>query len=275
MMMISGSAVEKMIKRAVPGVIDAGALCELDVQAILLACRLASHGPTMKIDHTCTNKIEDPKGKAEPTECGYVNSIEIDLNEHIQRFGPYQDEEFEKFNLTLPKAGQTVRLRPIPYSNTIEVILRTIRSNIGTSKFNDVEENAKLSDEFITAYQEKFNETLDANIDLIKSSIYYVETKSGKRIFDPENIKQWLEILHTDDVAEINKRIVSINDEILERSKLEYQCQKCGSLNTLIVELDPQKLFTTAEDSETETNSSAKPKVTKRSTKTRGKVSQK
>jgi hypothetical protein len=260
MMMITGRAISKLIKRVAPLVTDPSKLSELDIQAMLIACRIVSYGQTLKLEHEC------PK-------CNHANTMEIDLKEHIGRFSPFTQDELNQFIIVLPKVGQTVNLRPLPYEDSVNMTIEAIKSSTGAEQFKELTDTEALSYEYIELYRTQFEKTLDTNIEALVATIYYVTTKAGSKVMDTDLIREWILALPIDDVKCMTKRIKDINNDIQERSQLEYQCQECGELSKLFVELDPQKLFMQAEDSETEKNSSAKSTPTKKTAKKQSKTS--
>lgn len=261
LMMISGKAVTKMINRVCPAITDPGKLCELDIQAILIACRIASYGPIMTISTDCS--------------CGETNQLQIDLNEHILRFDPYSEEEWEKFIVRIEETGQVVHLRPMLYDDIINMTMGMISSSNKIAAFDDVGDDEALSKEFIEMYASVWNETINNNIHALVDSILTVYTSKGQPVTDRETILEWIGTLSPSNTKLITDSITDINAEIRKRSELEYQCQKCGKVSNIFLELDPQKLFTPAEETEPEKVSSAKSKTTGKGTKTRSRISRK
>lgn len=259
LLLISGHAIGRMIRKVCPGVIDPGSMSDLDIQTILIACRIASYGPKLELKHTCK-------------ECQNETTFQIDLNEHIQQYTAFTPEQFDSFRLVLPKAGQKVMLRPVRYEDSVAMSIDLIKSS---SQLDDLTKSTDdaLSEEFILKYRDQMEAAIQTNLRAVLSSILFVETKKGDRVSDPEFITEWLKILPPEDFKAITKKITEIGDELREKSKLEYECQNCGTANTIYVELDPQKLFTQAEESNPETSSSAKSTSTEKTTKRPSKAS--
>src|ERR1700733_14696241 len=108
-------------------------LCEIDVEAILVAARLASYGPSLRLTHRCTlfrDKIlDDGESASDPPEmvpCNHENIMDVDLHDFILRYGPIEQEE--RFEVVLPRVGQIVYLKPVPYRTTIQ-IMRNVMGN--------------------------------------------------------------------------------------------------------------------------------------------------
>ena len=259
MMMVSGRAITRLIKHVVPMVDNPQQLCELDIQAILIACRMASYGNDMDLEHTCPH-------------CEYQNSMKINLNEHILGFNPFTPDQLNQFIMET-SVGQKINLKPISYEDMINLTMSSIKTNMNAEEFEKVEEKDLLTTEYIEKYKEQFVNAIKSNVEALASTIYYVTTKSGKVVKERGLIETWLTTLPTTDVKEIIERVKQINEDIQDRSKLEYECQQCHKTSTLFVELDPQKLFMQAEDSEVKKSSSAKSKTTRKTTKKSSKAS--
>ena len=91
-LLASGKGLPRIINQVCPSIQHPESLSEVDLEAILLGARIASYGPKMKIEHTCTNpatqKGED--GKSEEPVCREKNPVEIDLTDHIQNYQPME-----------------------------------------------------------------------------------------------------------------------------------------------------------------------------------------
>ena len=106
-----------MMKGVCPSILKAQELCELDLEAILLASRLVSYGPKIELTHACQNIVPRKKGEElkegeEPAEgedslntrCLNSNKIDVDVNEHILRYGIIGDDIVdEKFTHELKR----------------------------------------------------------------------------------------------------------------------------------------------------------------------------
>jgi len=259
MLLISGRAITRLINHIAVQVDNPQELCEVDVQAMLIACRMASYGNELVLEHVCPH-------------CENTNTIQIDLSEHIQRFSPYTTEELNEFNIET-SIGQIVSLKPISYEDAVNLTISSIKTNIDAEEFENISDKEMLSTKYIEAYKKQFEKVLSTNVDAMTSTIYYVTTKSGKKVTDRSKIQEWIATLPPVDINLITERVKKINEDIQERSKLELTCQSCKKNDIIYVELDPQKLFTQAGDSKPKQNFSAKQKTTEKTTKKSSKTS--
>ena len=250
MMLLSGRGVSRMIKRVAPMVTEPEKLSDIDVQAILIACRIVSHGPDIEVDQSCPS-------------CEKESKLKIDLEDFMMKFTPFTDEESDQFTIVLPEVGQTVRLKPISYKDATEIVMMSVSSEMGMKKYADIKDDEIFDTAFIQDYKAQFEKMVDNNVTALASSIYYVQTRSEKKIFNREHIKEWLVALPTDEVKVINRRLKVIGKFIQERTKMKFTCPSCKKSNDVHVNLDPQMLFTQAAEQEVEKKSAAESKITK------------
>jgi uncharacterized protein YnzC (UPF0291/DUF896 family) len=199
-------------------------------------------------------------------KCKHKNTLKVDLNNHIMKFGSYSPSQFDTFQLDLPIVQQTVMLRPMLYQDSVDMTMNLIKASSTMERLTggkEVSTEEVLTMEYIDAYREQFEKSLTTNMGAIVASIFWVEVRRTKvKVTDQDMIQEWLERLPSDDVALIAERIKELNADIRERSLTEYQCHNCKELNHFYLELDPQKLFTIAGRSDQPKESSAASKPT-------------
>ena len=142
-LILSGESIPRMLRTVCPAIHRPDALCEIDLEAILLASRLVSYGPTLELNYACIGPTPEAKKKKEATTlaevsvetdaeelehtCGHKNIITVDVNEHIMRYAPMEDDAVTGYILRLERVNQTVHLRPLPYKNVIGLIKDNIQ----------------------------------------------------------------------------------------------------------------------------------------------------
>lgn len=241
-MIVSGKAIEHLIRHICGDqILMAEEMCEVDIETILLASRLASYGPSLKIKHSCAHAIE-PTEESEDPICGHTNTVVIDLHEHILRYGPIENEE--RFAVLLPRVGQTVYLKPTPYKTTVEV-MRNVMAH--RKRLDDI--NQRNQEDFVidpdqfAKYEEVVNLSVDLQIQTILDCIYGVKTRSGNMVEDPHLIGAWIFELPKSDHDVIAKRITEITDDLRKLSLIRYVCGKCKSENEFNLQMNAEILF--------------------------------
>jgi hypothetical protein len=238
-LLVSGKAIAHLIHHLCGDQIEMPEeMCEIDIETILLAARLASYGSLLKVKHICTHKTEE--GDAQ-TSCEHENTVQIDLHEHILRYGPIEHEE--RFEIVLPRVGQTVYLKPVPYRTTMELMrnVMTTRKRAGEIDLNDIE-NVLRPDTF-AKYEEILNLGSDLRIKSILDCIWAVKTRSGHLIEDPAQIGPWIFELPNSDHDVINSRIAEVTADFRKISLIRYLCGKCGAENEFNLQMNAEILF--------------------------------
>lgn len=266
-LLASGKAIPKMIRHICPDVLEPENLTEIDVEAILIAARLASFGPTMKFKHTCQNP--QPVGE---TLCKHENELVIDLQEFILRYAPF--ERLPEFQLTLPRLNQSVQLKPIRYGSAVRIMLKTMEATRRADALQDQPLEGALQDEaFVKDYVGMVEHALTTDIESIRDSILYVASRDDKRVHNPEFIDQWLRSIPADQIALIRVKAQELSRVLREIGQTKYACGACGYENLVQVQLDPQKLFMPAEESSQPRTHSAELPSTGRKGKSHSKIS--
>lgn len=240
-MLVTGKAIEHLISHLCGDqIIKPEALCEIDVETILIAARIASYGPNLKMKHICGQKFKDAE-TGEESICNQENTIAVDLNEHILRYEPLTNEE--QFEMVLPRVGQTVYLKPVTYQTTAE-LTRAVMQNRRRAETIDMGDiNMAMRPEDFATYEEIFNLSYDIQIKAILDCIWAVKTRSGVLVEDPTQIGAWIFELPKTDSDEISKRISEITDGFRKLSLMRYQCARCKQDNEFHLQMNPEILF--------------------------------
>lgn len=262
-MMLSGKATEKLVRQVCPDIQNPMKLCDIDMEAILLAARLVSYGSDMKVPHKCQNpELKTPEELAPiPKDeqvgdmlfkCREESIVPVDLSAMIQKYAPFTDEVYETFKLVLPN-GQVVMLKPITYGDALRVMRDLMRENATTFKADEL-----FTENMITEYVTRFERNEGIMLNTIMDQINFVQSRSGHRTSDMAIIQPWLETLPDNVLLKVQEKIKEMNDGFARLSVIQYTCPVCSYENEFRVDFDPQKLFTVAEPSSPEKGSSAK-----------------
>lgn len=262
-LLVSGHGVYDMVRHICPDVLRPDQLCEVDVEAILVAARLASYGPTLKLKHICQNTEQVEKEAATDTKpavmglCAHDNSIELNLQEFIFRYAPFEADA--KYEITLPRVGQTVFLQPVPYRTSVTLMKYMMSKNrqlneIAAEKVEEFVERPESFDRYAEILDVSSRTSIEAIVDCIVS----VRTRSGKDVFDRALISDWITALPVEDTRLISQRVNDLTTQLRDLSKVEYECESCAFKNAFYVQMNPEILFLAdAEDSKTPEKSSA------------------
>lgn len=258
-LLASGKAIPKMIQHLCPDILVPENLAEIDVEAILIAARLARFGPTMKFKHQCQNPLPDGEKL-----CQHENELVINLQEFILRYAPF--DRLPEFQVTLPRLNQVVQLKPIRYGGAVRIMLKTMEATRRADSLGDTPLEGALQDEaFVQDYLGMVEQALTTDLESIRDSILYVQSRTGLKARAPEFIDQWLRSIPSDQIVLIREKAQELAKTLREIGQTRYACRACGHENLVQVQLDPQRLFMPAEESsQPRTHSAALPSTGKR-----------
>jgi hypothetical protein len=264
-LLLSGEAIPRMMKGVCPSVLKAQELCELDLEAILLASRLVSYGPKLELTHTCHNIVpreveegEKPKEgeevdgtDSENTRCGNPNTINLDINEHILRYAIIEDDVVDdKFTYALKRVGQVVHLRPPAYKRIIEQMKEGVKRNKQIETFGDLQvDELVVNDDAIKNYTRVIDMASETALENMEASIHGISTTGGQIVNDSEMIREWLLALPTDEAEGLSDKINELAKWFTTFSDITYTCPKCNDEQVFRLELDANRLFGQAGDS--------------------------
>ena len=238
-LLAAGKGVSALVLQICPSILKPELLAEVDIEAILIASRIVSHGPSMVIKHVCTNPKKNEEGDA--PFCEQEDEIKLDLQEFIMRYEPFEIDD--RFVVDIPELNQKVHLRPIEYSEAMGLVKDTIFNMKNYEKFEKMKVDDFLdSDVDIEDYLSLVNKASFTNVRSIVDGIYCVEYNGGKS-YSKENITEWIVSIHRDYVKRISKKEAVLALEMRKNTEITYKCSKCGHDNHTYLELDPQKIF--------------------------------
>ena len=239
--LVSGRATPKIIKTVAPEILMPEHLCSIDINAILIASRIVSHGPKMKIKVTCGNPTKDKAGKP---VCVNEDDLEVDLSDLIMRYGPISDDQLQSYIVELPKTKQKVCIQPPTYSTSLESLKTAVNAEKSYLEIKDKKATDLLQDtETANQYEALIELTARTSLTALVDQIFYVETRSGEKYVDKELIVEWLERIPPKDVKKIQERMGELGKALVEMNQVTYKCSNCQHVNPVLISLDPQQLF--------------------------------
>lgn len=203
--LLNGQATVEVIQSCIPNIKDAWGISTLDLDAILIALRIATYGETMDID------ITTPVIKEEKTFAINMQQMLTDISMH-------------NFNDTLSLDSMTIKIRPLTYK---EFTNNSIRSFEEQRVFNALNDDNLSELDKIDVFNRAFKSLTEMTISNVEQSIVSI-TIEGETVNNPVYIKEF--IANSDKTT-----FKAITDHIdHERSKF--------ALKPLTVQSDPEEV---------------------------------
>lgn len=217
--LINGEATTKSITSCMPSILDPWKIVSIDIDAILIAIRMATYGQSMPVSQKC------PK-------CKHENAYDVDLQRMLDFFQTceYQDTVyFEDF---------IVKLKPLTYRKWTSVqktqmaLRRTMY--LQAEKIEDEEEKKKLYQAIIDQINES---TVNAIIDQVLSIEVDEQVETDRN--------EIIEFLTSNDLGLFHKIKGTIEKNAInfQLPSVDVECENCKAQNKIRVSLDSSDFF--------------------------------
>lgn len=217
--LFSGDATVKLIESCCPYVKNARKIPSLDVDAILVAIRIATYGQTMTVNSTCKN-------------CATENDFEIDLSNVLEH---YSEKTYEN---RVALDDLTITIRPLNYDEMSKFNVENFKLQKMLAQLNQ----EGLSEEEKQTHLDNIYRTLaETQVAVFLTSIESVQTPDAA-VSEKEFIKEWL-INSNKSTYQKVKDHLELNKEAWALPKHNVKCTECGHEDKIEVALDQSSFF--------------------------------
>ena len=223
--LLNGSSMASLIHSCVPQIKDAWKAPTIDMDALIIAIRIASYGQNMDIDTVCPNQ-----------ECKHENRHSLDLTMILDGL------KSPNYNRTVDINGLKIKLKPVTYFENNKVKMLAFEQDRAMSVIN----NDSLSDEEkLTAFQKHMNTMIDINTSLIATAIEYIEVDTGIQVNELQYIEEFLNNCDTKIIKEVRIRFEEYA-KFMELPKPRMSCEECGTEYPVSLNFDYANFFVNA-----------------------------
>lgn len=217
--LINGIATAKNISSCIPAILDPWKIKTLDLDAILIAIRMASYGETMNIDTVCQ-------------KCNSENTYEINLQNYLDYFTT------KTFVDKLKYKNFVITFEPLNYKqwSDIQKEQTSYRRALNLQVAKIKEEKDK--EEFIQTVIDKINYLVAKSI---LDQVVSIEV-DGEIETDPQEIKDFLEDQDVELYHNI-KELIEANTKEWSLPEENIECTSCNNKSTIKVSLDTSDFF--------------------------------
>ena len=169
--LMNGTATADVIKSCVPQIKQPWYMPSLDVDALIMAIRIATYGENM----TITVKVPN---------AGNEKDFTIDLNSVM---APLMSATYAD---TIKLNDMTITLRPLMYSEFTKDALRSFEEQ---RVYNLVNDDTVPNEEKMERFREAFNRLTDLTVETVAKSIAKIELMDGQVVNDPKHILEFMQ----------------------------------------------------------------------------------
>ena len=221
--LLNGEAITSVIKSCVPGIQYPEQIPITDIDALLIAIKIASDGEEHEISARC------PKCKTETK--GVIN---------LRNILPTAQLLESEYPVKLD-TGVTVYIKPYEYSMQTEAALAAFDE---TKTLQNLATEKEMNKESMSVYNKSFRRMADMSVSLLARSIIKVVTPEGEEVSDPNEIFAFVQNVDSKAVKLIDEVLAKINSlNIDKRVELECSVDTCKNVWTTEIEFNPADFF--------------------------------
>ena len=168
--LLNGEATVRVIQSCIPAITNAWEMPALDIDACLVAIRMATYGTKMQV------KVFVPKTKIE-------KDMELDLQAALDRLLSHTYEEQFLYE------NMEVTTRPLTYKEFTEAAIKTFEEQRLATVVQDKD---MPEEEKIKRFQASFSKLTDINIQMVSASVASIRV-DGQTVTDKTQIQEFLE----------------------------------------------------------------------------------
>ena len=168
--LLNGAATVDVIQSCIPNIKNAWMMPSIDLDAVLIAIRIATYGETMEISAKVPN-------------VGTERTFGADLNDILAEFA------MGEFDTTFESNGLKIQIRPLTYQEFTKSSIKTFEEQRIFSLLN----NEEISEEDkLAKFNQSFKKLTELTLDTITQGIICIEVED-QRVDNPTHIHEFVE----------------------------------------------------------------------------------
>ena len=217
--LLNGQSTVEVIKSCFPAILNPWQMPSLDVDAALIAIRIATYGESMEVGTTCPH-------------CTAENSYDIDLTKWLDRLNQFEYES------QIDVDPLVIHVRPFTYLEMTKNSIKTLEHQKIFAIIND--ENIS-EEEKIERFGKTFVKLTELTVDLVATCVSKIDTPDGSSS-DPEQIKEFIHNAPKEIFDCIAKHVTYLKEKI-ELPPQDVKCNACTKEFVMPVSMDQSNFF--------------------------------
>lgn len=220
--LINGTAIVEIIQSCCPLINDAWAMPSVDVDALLIAIRIASYGESMTVSSKC------PK-------CGEEHDYDIDLQRALASI------QMPDYDNPVIIDDLLVYFKPLNYKQVSQTGQRTYEEERMILSLSD---DTLTDDEKKKVYDDHLKRMIDLNLDSLVAYTDSILTDDGESVTDPKFIKEFYANTKAANLKALEKRAATDSKNV-SIQPMDANCKACDHQFKLEVTFDYASFFAT------------------------------
>lgn len=217
--LLNGQSTVEVLKSCIPAIQDPWKMPSIDVDAALVAIRIATYGEKMEVSTNCPS-------------CSAENDYEINLNSWLEKLNAFQ------FEAKVSVDPLTVYVRPYTYLEMTQTSLKSLEQQRIFGVIND----ETLSDEEkLDKFGKSFSKLTELTVDVIAQCVVQIETPDGIET-DITEIKNFIHNAPKEIFNAISNHVQALKSKI-DIPAQEVKCTNCETEFLMPVTMDQSNFF--------------------------------
>lgn len=218
--LMNGQGVVSVIQSCVPAITNAWAMPTIDVDAVLIAIRIATYGETLEMDSKC------PK-------CDHESRHGLDLNSILLRV------KAPNYIETLQVDGLTFKFKPLNY-------IQSTKNNVAAFEEQQIMQlitNENIDPETRKAqFDVHIQKIISSNLTILSGATESITTEDGTIVTNYEHISQFYDNTNNNIIKTVQAHLKKLADQAaLPATKV--QCESCENEYEVNVTFDYSNFF--------------------------------
>lgn len=216
----SGQSTLDVIHSCVPAIKDANEVPSIDLDAILVAIRIASQGKDMDMTVACPS-------------CEHTNDFTVDLTNVLESF------QYIDFSQGHEIAGLTFYLQPQPFRNINQVGIKTFAQQREVAA---IQASSLSDEEKVRRIQDHVQKVSMYAVDIIASFVRMIVMPDGTEVTNRDQIDGMFTDIPSGVYKQIKEVVESYKDQTSPK-KLSATCAGCGHSWEAPIEFESSNFF--------------------------------
>jgi hypothetical protein len=217
--LMNGQATVEVIKSCVPSIKNPWAMPSIDIDAVLIAIRIATYGENMEFTSKCPN-------------CGNFNDMIFNLTGYLDVVNVFEYED------QIDIGPLKIYIRPYSYKEISKQAIKTLEQQKIIGIVND---ESLTDEEKIDQFGESFVKLTEMTVGIIAGCVYKIDTPEGS-VDDTGLIKAFIENCDKSTFDAIGNRISEMKEKIALKSQT-ITCQECSHEYNIEITMDQANFF--------------------------------
>lgn len=219
--LLNGQGVISTIQSCCPSITNAWDMPSIDVDAIIIAIRIASYGNSMEFTSTCPHCKE---------ESDYAMDLSIIL----------ESIKAPNYEQTIPYNDLTIKLKPQSYLSLNHARMINFEEQQILRTLEEMDDDNRLENQ--ARFDTHLQNIVELQLDSLSNSTDYILTNDGVKVTDTTFIKEFYQNCDNNIIKEIKKLL----EQFVNESKIKplpVNCHHCEKQFEVSIEFDWSSFF--------------------------------